>query len=985
MRNSPRSALAALALVAPVALLAAADGDDPARWVDPFIGTDGHGHTYPGASLPFGMVQLSPDTRLSGWDGCSGYHYSDDVVYGFSHTHLSGTGVSDYGDILLMPVTGEPRVSNGAELGPDAGYASRFRKSSERAEPGWYAVHLADYGVDVELTATDRTGLHRYVFPEGVPSHVVVDLAHRDEVIESGLRIVGDREIVGHRRSSAWATDQVVYFVARLSRPFEKAVIHVDLEPTEAREAAGRDLRAVLSFGNSGGPLLVQVGVSAVDLDGARRNLEREHAGWNFGAAKSSARARWNDALGRVAIHGGTAGQRTVFYTALYHSLLAPNLFSDVDGRYRGMDGEIHRAEGRRHYTVFSLWDTFRATHPLFTILEPERTREFVQTFLAQYEQGGRLPVWELAANETDCMIGYHSVSVIADAYGKGIRGFDADLALEAMVDSATRDHFGLDAYQRQGFIGATDEHESVSKTLEYAYDDWCIARMAEQLGRDDVARRMYERSEAWRHLYDEQTGFFRPRENQSWLTPFDPFRVDNNFTEANAWQYSMFVPHDVEGLIEAHGGDEAFVARLDDLFSTTTGTTGREQPDITGMIGQYAHGNEPSHHMAWLYHYAGRPDLSAERVRQILDELYSDEPDGLAGNEDCGQLSSWYVLGALGLYQVAPGTDEYLLTPPLFRRTTLTLESGAELTVRTRGRGEYVREVRLDGEPLQRSYLRHAELVAGGEVEILLSRRPGDEWGRSREHRPRSTGSPVHVIPAPFVARGEPVFREATEVALAARTPESEILFTTDRAQPVERWRLYDSPLELTDSTSIHFMARVGTRSSPIVRADFHEIPHRWQVKTLTEPLSQYTAGGELALIDGRRGPLEWRAGGWQGYQGVDFEALVDLGEIRLVRGAGAGFLQDVRSWIWMPSGLVVEISTDGVSFERAAELEGEPPRDDDEVEVRVWMARFDPVEARWLRVRAKSAGPIPSWHPGHGEQTILFVDELFVELAGP
>ncbi len=961
--------------------LAGAGGDRPTDQVDPFIGTGGHGHTYPGATLPFGMVQLSPDTRLTGWDGCSGYHFSDDVIYGFSHTHLSGTGVSDYGDILLMPVTGKPHVNNGAEFGPDDGYASRFRKRSEDAEPGWYAVHLDDYDIDVELTATERTGIHRYRFPKGEPAHVVVDLAHRDTVIDSELRVEGDRRIEGHRRSTAWAADQVVYFAAQFSRPFEGATLYRDLQPTAGTRVDGTDVRGVLSFGEDGGPLLVQVGISAVDVEGARRNLEEEHAGWDFAAARGAARDRWNEALGRLEIRGGSRSQRTVFYTALYHSLLAPNLFSDVDGRYRGMDREIHEAVDRRHYTVFSLWDTFRATHPLFTILEPERTGEFVQTFLAQYEQSGRLPVWELAGNETDCMIGYHSVSVIADAYTKGIRGFDAEQALTAMVASATENHFGLDAYRRQGFIGATDEHESVSKTLEYAYDDWCIARLAQQLGQDEVAEQFYARSEAWRHLQDPETGFFRPRENQGWLTPFDPYRVDNHFTEANAWQYSMFVPHNLEGLIDSAGGDDAFIDRLDGIFDASTATTGRSQPDITGMIGQYVHGNEPSHHMAWLYHYAGRPDLSSLRVGQILDELYAAKPDGLSGNEDCGQMSSWFVLSALGLYPVIPGSDEYLIAKPLFPEVRLHLGGATPLTVRTRGKGRYVVGVSRNGEPLMRSFLEHEEIADGGEIEIHLSRHAGSSWGKQKEDRPSSPGSPFPIVTAPFVADGDAVFRESTAIVLAATDEASEILFTFDPKAARDDWAIYDAPQTIRSGAELRFVARRGDRYSPIVNASFHKIPHDWQVETRTTPLSQYTAGGDLALIDGRRGALNWRAGGWQGYQEADFDAVVDMGESRRITGAGGSFLQDVRSWIWMPGELTIEVSADGSEFRAVAALTNTIPTDDYELQSHDWVARFEPIEARWLRIRAENPGPIPRWHPGHGSGMILFIDELLVE----
>ena len=452
-----------------------------AEVVDPFIGTDAHGHTYPGATLPFGMVQLSPDTRLEGWDGCSGYHYSDRVIYGFSHTHLSGTGVSDYGDILLMPMTGDPMLDNGAETGPEHGYSSRFRKAQEQAEAGYYAVRLDDHGIDVELTATERAGFHRYGLPDQ-PTHVIVDLRHRDRLLDASLRVVDEYQIEGRRRSTAWAKDQVVYFVARFSRPFDADGL-LGLDGSRHRALEGENAVGALSFGTGGGDLLVKVGISAVDLDGARANLDHEIPHWDFDQIRAQARQRWNEALGKIVVHGGTEAERTIFYTGLYHSLIAPNVFSDVDGRYRGMDRKIHRAEGRRHYTVFSLWDTFRATHPLYNLIERRRSREFIQTFMAMYEQGGRLPVWELAGNETDTMIGYHSVSVMAEAWLKGIRGFDPEAALDAMVDSAERDHFGLEAYRRQGFVGSGDDGESVSKTLEYAYDDFCIARFGRSVG----------------------------------------------------------------------------------------------------------------------------------------------------------------------------------------------------------------------------------------------------------------------------------------------------------------------------------------------------------------------------------------------------------------------------------------------------------------------------------------------------------------------
>jgi predicted alpha-1,2-mannosidase len=958
---------------------------DPAGYVDPFVGTGAHGHTYPGATLPFGMVQLSPDTRLEGWDGCSGYHYSDGVVYGFSHTHLSGTGISDYGDVLLMPTTGDVRLRNGYGGSPDDGYASRFDKSSERAEAGWYAVSLSDYGIAVELTATERTGFHRYRFPAGEQANVIVDLVHRDTVLDSSLRLVGNREVEGHRRSTGWAKEQVVYFVARFSRPIDRALLARDHQgQPEALELEGTRLGAALSFGEGGGELLVQVGISAVDVEGARRNLDAELPDWDFDAVRRAARGRWNEALSRIVVEGGSEVQRRVFYTALYHSLVAPNLYSDVDGRYRGMDGRTHRAEGRRHYTVFSLWDTFRAAHPLFTLIERVRTREFVETFLAQYEQGGRLPVWELAANETDTMIGYHAIPVIVDAWVKGIRDFDASLALDAMISSATREQRGLLAYQRQGFIGSEDDGESVSKTLEYAYDDWCIARMAEALGRKDVAREFDRRSQAWRHLLDPETGFMRARRNQRWVEPFDPRRVDNNYTEANAWQYSFFVPHDIESLIDLLGGDARFVERLDALFAAPSTTTGRDQADITGLIGQYAHGNEPSHHMAWLYHYSGRPELGAAVVRRITDELYSAEPDGLSGNEDCGQMSSWYVFAAAGLYPVTPGSDLYVLAPPLFDRVTLRPEGGGEFTIRTEGAtggGMFIASARLNGKKLKRSFLHHNEIMRGGELVLTLSLEPGASWGRSPGQRPRSRVDGARVLAAPCLRSEGDRFRNRLQIELVSAEPNSRIRFTRDPNQPRDRWARYTEPIEITESTRVRFIAERGAHESPVVEAYLHRLPNNWSIDLPSVPNPQYTAGGPAALIDGLRGDANWRTGGWQGYQRTDFEATVDRGMSSPIHRAGAGFLQDVRSWIWMPTELVISVSADGQTFEEVASVASSARDNDYRVVTQDLMADLHGIEARFVRILARNYGEIPSWHPGRGGEAFIFVDEILID----
>jgi hypothetical protein len=558
-------------------------------------------------------------------------------------------------------------------------------------------------------------------------------------------------------------------------------------------------------------------------------------------------------------------------------------------------------------------------------------------------------------------------------------------LALEAMVDSATRDHFGLAAYRRQGFIGSEDDGESVSKTLEYAYDDWCIARLAEALGEDDLADEYDRRSQAWRHLLDPGTGFMRARRNQRWVTPFDPARVDNNYTEANAWQYSFFVPHDVEGLMEALGGEERFVERLDALFEAGSETTGREQPDITGLIGQYAHGNEPSHHMAWLYHYAGRPGESARQVRRIVEELYTAEPDGLSGNEDCGQMSSWYVFAAMGLYPVVPGSDEYVIGVPVFSRVAMDVGEGRRFVVRTRGAspdGEvFVESATLDGKPLPRSFLRHGEIIGGGELVLTLGEQPGEAWGREPGDRPRSRVDGPRVLAAPFLRSESDRFRDSLVVELGTGEEDAEISFTHDpETRAPAKWKRYEGPIDVREDTLLRFFAWRGKVRSPVVEAHLRRIPNDWRVELGSEPNPQYTAGGPLALIDGLRGDANWRTGGWLGFQYTDFEATVDFGKARSVRHAGASFLQDQRSWIWMPKEVVISASNDGTRFQEIGRVKTDVPEDAQGVLLRDMVTNVGGARARYLRIHARSLGPIPDWHPGHGDHAFIFIDELLV-----
>jgi predicted alpha-1,2-mannosidase len=958
---------------------------EPARYVDPFIGTGGHGHTFPGATMPFGMVQLSPDTRLSGWDGCSGYHYSDNVIYGFSHTHLSGTGISDYGDILLMPMVGEPSLEALVDGKTEKGYASPFSHLKERAVPGYYRVTLDDGDIRAEFTTTNRVGFHRYTFPDGSRPSIILDLVHRDTVLDSYLRILDATHIEGYRRSSGWAKDQIVYFVAEFSQPFGFDVESDGKLEHGLKEARGKSIKAVFGFPLSRGPIEVKVALSAVSIGGARRNLEKELPGWNFSVVRDRAIAAWNRELNGIEVSGGSYDQLKIFYTALYHTMIAPNLFMDVNGEFRGRDLQTHVANGFTNYSVFSLWDTFRAAHPLYTIIEQQRTADFINTFLAQYSQGGRLPVWELAGNETDTMIGYHAIPVIADAAIKNIPDFDREKAFVAMKHSAELKQFGLAAYLDHGYISMEDDRESVSKTLEYAYDDWCIAEMARLLGHEADYQRFSRRAQFYRNVFDERTGFARPRKNGGWLSPFDPREVDFNFTEANAWQYSFFVPHDVSGLIDLLGGKENFARKLDELFTAESKTTGREQADITGLIGQYAHGNEPSHHMAYLYDYVGQPWKTQARVRQIVDQLYSARPDGLSGNEDCGQMSAWYVLSAAGFYPVTPGAPLYAIGTPLFPKLRFNLESGKSFVIKARdvsAENIYIQSATLNGQPYSRSYLLHKDLMNGGELVFQMGPQPNMRWGSGSDDIPVSKIAAEKIVPVPLIEARANTFKGQMQIGIRARGNDQRVYFTTNQTEPDTSSRVFEKSLVIRDTTTVKAIAvsSNGARSLTTT-AVFHRIPQDWSIDIASHYSSQYAAGGDLAVIDGVRGNANFSTGAWQGYQGQDFVAVIDLGKLQNVSKVGAGFLQDVGSWIWMPRRVEFELSIDGREFTPAATIVNEVADKEYGVIVRDFVETIPPRKARYVRVKAYNYGRIPEWHPGKGGEAWIFVDEIIVQ----
>ena len=938
----------------------------PVDFVNPFVGTGGHGHTFPGATLPFGMVQLSPDTRLTGWDGCSAYHYTDSVVYGFSHTHLSGTGVSDYGDVLLMPGRGQVHFSNDLD-----GYASTFDKQTEIANPGYYKSVLTPHDISVELTATMRTGIHRYVYDTSSGSpNVVLDLYHRDMLDAAQIQVVDSNTVVGFRISDAWAKEQHIYFAMQFSEPI-----------AEVKTETSRPYIAGFVFAQNVDTLLIRVGISAVDVEGAKKNLISEADHWDFDKIQKNARDLWDSALSKIEVYHPDSERLKIFYTALYHTMIAPNLFSDADGRYRGMDLNVHKAEDRNHYTVFSLWDTYRATHPLFTIIEQKRTIDFIRTFLSQYDEGGIIPIWELAGNYTGCMIGYHAIPVIADAYLKGIDDFDKNKALHAMVHSADQDHLGLESYKKKGYVSAGAESESVSKTLEYAFDDWCIAEMASTLGDESVARRFYKRAANYVNLFDPKTGFFRPKLNGTWVEPFAPEEVNFHFTEANAWQYRFYAPQDVKGMTDLLGGNEALEKALDDMFTASSMTSGRKQSDITGLIGQYAHGNEPSHHMAYLYNYAGRPDKTQERVHEICSTLYSNEPDGLSGNEDCGQMSAWYVFSMMGFYPVTPCADYYLIGSPGLERATINLENGNQFEIichNLEPGHKYVQSVKLNGVPLNNGLIRHSTIMKGGKLEFEMAPTPPEQSVfETPVMEDRSTID--QFVACPFLDGASIAFLDSQSIELKHINEDAGLFYALD--SDLEKGFIrYTSPVTIQQDETLRFYALQDGVSSQIVHSTFRKIRENRKVTLATGYAPQYAAGGDEALVDYLHGSLDFRVGFWQGYEGVDLEAIVDLGEIKPIEKIALQCLQDQNSWIFMPDYVDIYIAQDRVNWEKLGRIRNSTDERFEESIIEQFSI-LTKRTARFVKISAKNKEIVPSWHLGAGGKSWLFADEIIIE----
>ena len=741
----------------PVSAPSPSHEEEVTKFVKIAIGTGGHGHTYPGATVPFGMVQLSPDTYNDGWDWCSGYHYSDNSIMGFSHTHLSGTGASDMLDFLLMPGTGPSKIFPGSRQNPGEGYRSRFSHEEETAEPGYYSVILRDYGIRAELSATERAGIHRYTFPQSDSSHFILDLVHAygsSPVLWANLKIIGNDTVVGGRSVKGWAPGSEIYFAMKFSKPFRSSEIVSDDKRlnAEIREAKGNSLKCLFNFETSKGEMvLVKTGISGVSIEGAQKNLDSEMPGWDFDKVRRGAHVAWSKNLSKINITTDNLRHKRIFYTAMYHMMVAPTLFDDVDGNYRGMDGKVHQVpSGLHNYSTFSLWDTYRAAHPMYTLCLGELVPDFVNCLARMSaESPDGVPIWPLQARETFCMTGYHSSSVFAEAVTKGFKGIDFSKVYPMLRKRAMDDDYrGLGYYRKLGYIPCDKEEESASKTMEYSYDDWAVAHVARAVGATEDAKLLVERSKNYQHLFDSSTGFIRSRlENGNWAEPFTSTEMGysmqwRDYTESDPWETTFTVQHDPAGLIELFGGPQAFVEKLDTLFTTSSALPADAPPDIAGMVGQYAHGNEPCHHMAYLYCYAGAAHKTQDRVRRLLEMEYDDQPDGLAGNEDCGQMSAWYVMSSLGFYAVDPVSGNYVFGTPLFERAEVEVRPGKKLVVeakRNSASDQYIQSVAFNGNPHPNLWFRHSDIANGATIVFTMGPRPNEQFGAGTEALPPS------------------------------------------------------------------------------------------------------------------------------------------------------------------------------------------------------------------------------------------------------
>lgn len=936
------------------------------KYVNPIIGTGGTGHTFPGATRPFAMVQLSPDTRIdNSWEGCSGYHYNDDTIYGFSHTHLSGTGCSDLGDISFMPAYDQDYPGNILER--DSVF-STFSHLNEKAEAGYYSVVL-DNGIKAELTSTQRTGLQKYTFSKPGGVWIILNLKHRDELLEGSIKSTSVTTYQGLRRSKAWATDQRVYFCFELSKRPEDVVI---TSYNGGQSKAGFYFKV-----QEGEELIVKTALSNVSETGARLNMERELTGRDFETVKKESQNAWENELQKIKVYGGSRQDLEKFYTALYHCMIHPSVISDADSTYRGRDGLIHKASWGHYYSIFSLWDTYRALHPLLNMIEPSISRDFIMTFMAQAKESGHLPMWELWGNETHCMIGVHSIPVILDAYRQRVidKQILADIYPAIQAD-LIENRDGLPIFRTKGYLETNDEHESVSKTLEYAFDFWCAAEIAKELD-DKLNYGVYQKlGFGGLNLLDPATMLVRPRKNGNFISPFDPREINNYFTEGNSWQYSYYFPQFFNGSLQI---EDSMAERI---FKQDSKMTGRTQADVTGIIGQYAHGNEPSHHIPYLLENKSRQKI----VKQICRTLYGNNEEGLCGNDDCGQMSAWYVFSAMGFYPVCPGTNRYYWGNMLFDSVRIEPQNLRIFKDLPSANEElFIGAVPISAAtipPTTNDFFELKHYRRKVAEEKMIFREPYDIVPYFKSY---------NVFTAPLMEpKKETLTVSHYYASLPGRFDHAFLLMSKLREEPLS----LNSTTKLTADDSVIYVFRSSFKGSSSDKNESYVIHfsstytryianYKYGLQLLSTYNKQYSAGGDSGIIDGLYGTENWKLGGWQGYQGTDFNCILDLKKAKSVHKIAFNCLQDTRSWILFPKEVKVWGSTNGKKYTylgNSVNLISDSTTDKPIIQ-RLQIKPGSKKKYRYLKITAVNYGKLPDWHPGKGFDAFIFVDEIVVE----
>lgn len=931
-----------------------------AEKVNPFIGTGGHGHTYPGAVYPFGMVQPSPDTRTEGWDACSGYHYSDNSILGFSQTHLSGTGIADYCDILIMPTLQEPDLNNGYE-----DFKSPFSHNKEKAHAGYYSVFLEKPQMQVEITSSARVAHYKFT-PQKESEYVywIIDLKHRDQLLDHEINIIDEHNINGKRISKSWAQKQFLFYHLSTNQKLEFV----------KQDENGQRMVLKMKYAPE---IQLKIALSPVSSENANLNLQKEIPHWNWKKTYEKNQAAWNKELSRIE-YQSDADQETTFYTALYHNFIVPNLYQDVNGDYRSTDLKVHNDTSFEYYTVFSLWDTYRATHSLYALLMPERTLDFIKTLLKQYEHGGQLSMWELAGNYTYCMIGYHAVSVISEAYLKGITDFDTRLALKALISASQRQELGKPFFRSNQVMEINDEHESVSKQQEYSYDDYAIGAFAGAIGDNQMANRYLKSSKYYMNLINPDNQFVQPRMNGKFID-FDPTTVNHHYTEANGWQYNFAMAHDIIQYMKILGGADSLEAKLDKMF-TTNKMSGRNQVDITGLIGQYAHGNEPSHHITHIYNFTNTPSKTQFYTQKIIKEFYKNAPDGLIGNEDCGQMSAWYVFNCLGFYPFVPASDYYTITSPSGKYAKINLENGNifEIINEDYDKQEsiYVKDMSLNGGLFERRYIKHESIKNGGNLKFSLSNKPQDESWKNKFIPTQKVNS--RFMPLPNYNYENNIFKDSVLVSLDHIYDYVDIYYKIGESGGYKK---FDQPFYISNSTNVFAYAQFRRVKSIDAKAQFILLDHGMSIEGITPYYEAYDGGHRAALIDGIESHPHYHSGFWQGFYDTSMTVVIAFDEKRTVQEVSAGFLHDPRTWIWSPKSMKVYGSKNGKKYFELGKMDA-PLARDNQKDQRIEYTIDFPLrkKLKYIKVVAEYPGTIPKWHPGKGKPCFIFADEIII-----